>query len=49
LARKQTDQATAEAAVDRILAHFQIANLDAAGWRRARTLALPDFEDAVIA
>jgi hypothetical protein len=49
LARKEADKATAEAAVDRILAHFQIANLDAAGWRQARTLALPDCEDAVIA
>jgi len=49
LARKQADQTTAEAAVDRILQHFLIANLDHAGWQKARALPLPDFEDAVIA
>ena len=49
LARKESDRSTAEAAVDRILQHFSIANLDLAGWRKARTLTLSDFEDAVIA
>ena len=35
--------------MDRVLRHFQIGNLDAAGWQRARLLAMGDFEDAAVA
>jgi predicted nucleic acid-binding protein len=49
LARKQSDRKTAEAAVDSVLSLMRIVNLDLAGWRRARALGIPDFEDAVIA
>jgi predicted nucleic acid-binding protein len=49
LAQKQADRATAEAAVDQLIRHFQIACLDNAGWQRARSLAFADFEDAVVA
>lgn len=49
LARKQADRGTAEAAVDSVLSLLRVANLDLAGWRQARALTLPDFEDAVIA
>lgn len=49
LAQKQADRPTAETAVDHIIQHFHIASLDKAGWQCARSLPLPDFEDAVIA
>lgn len=49
LVRKHAAKADAEAAMDRVLRHFQIANLDAAGWRRARQLPMDDFEDAAVA
>ena len=49
LARKQADRVTAEAAVDGVLQHCEVAGLDTAGWKKARAMALPDFEDAVIA
>jgi predicted nucleic acid-binding protein len=49
LVRKHATKADAEAAMDRLLRHFQIGNLDAAGWRRARLLAMDDFEDAAVA
>lgn len=49
LVRKHATKSEAESALDRILSHFSIGNLDAAGWCRARALALPDFEDAVVA
>ena len=35
--------------MDRVLRHFQIGNLDAAGWEKARQLPFADFEDAVVA
>jgi len=35
--------------MDRVLRHFQIGNLDATGWQRARQLVLEDFEDAAVA
>lgn len=35
--------------MDRVLSHFQIGNLDAAGWREARMLPFADFEDAAVA
>ena len=35
--------------MDRVLGHFQIGSLDSAGWRRARQLAMDDFEDAAVA
>ena len=47
LVRKHAAKADAEAATDRVLRHFQIGNLDAIGWQRARQLAFEDFEDAV--
>jgi hypothetical protein len=49
LVRKHAAKADAEAAMDRVLRHFQIGNLDATGWQRARQLAMDDFEDAVVA
>jgi len=49
LVRKHATKADAEAAMDRVLRHFQIGNLDAAGWQRARLLAMGDFEDAAVA
>ncbi len=49
LVRKHAAKADAEAAVDRVLRQFQIGNLDAAGWQRARQLAMDDFEDAAVA
>jgi len=49
LVRKYATKADAEAAMDRVLSHFEIGNLDAAGWRRARNLPLSDFEDAAVA
>ena len=32
-----------------VLRHFQIGNLDAEGWQKARRLPFTDFEDAVVA
>ena len=49
LVRKHATKADAEAAMDRVLRHFQIGNLDVAGWQRARLLAMGDFEDAAVA
>ena len=49
LVRKHGTRPDAEAAMDRVLGHFQIGNLDAAGWQEARRLSLPDFEDAAVA
>lgn len=49
LVRKHAAKADAEAAMDRVLGHFQIGNLDVPGWQRARRLALDDFEDAAVA
>lgn len=49
LVRKHAAKPNAEAALDRVLRHFQIGNLDAAGWQRARLLAMGDFEDAAVA
>jgi predicted nucleic acid-binding protein len=49
LAQRQADRGTAETAVDRLIQHFHIAGLDKAGWKGARSLPLPDFEDAVLA
>lgn len=49
LVRKHATKADAETAMDRVLRHFQIGNLDAAGWQRTRLLAMDDFEDAAVA
>ena len=35
--------------MDRVLAAFQIGNLDRAGWQEARALPISDFEDAAVA
>ena len=35
--------------MDRVLNYFEIGNLDAAGWREARSLPFGDFEDATVA
>lgn len=48
LVRKHGSIPDAEAAMDRVLRHFQIGNLDSAGWREARLLPLADFEDAAV-
>ncbi len=49
LVRKHAAKPDAEVALDRVLSHFQIGNLDAAGWQAARNLPMADFEDAVVA
>jgi predicted nucleic acid-binding protein len=49
LVRKYASKPEAEAAMDRVLSHFQIGNLDSDGWREARQLLLADFEDSVVA
>jgi len=49
LARKHAARPDAEAAMDKVLDHFRIGNLDPDGWRRARILPMTDFEDAVVA
>ena len=49
LVRKHASKPNAETAMDRVLSHFQIGNLDPAGWREARLLPFADFEDAAVA
>jgi predicted nucleic acid-binding protein len=49
LVRKHASKPQAEDAMDQVLRHFQIGNLEAAGWQYARRLLLPDFEDAAVA
>ncbi|HAV65551.1 MAG TPA: pilus assembly protein [Verrucomicrobiales bacterium] len=49
LVRKHASRPDAETAMDEVLRHFQIGNLDAAGWQQARQLGVADFEDAVVA
>jgi hypothetical protein len=49
LVRKHASKADAERALDQVLSHFQIGNLDSAGWQQAKSLQLDDFEDAVVA
>lgn len=49
LVRKQASKPDAEAAMDQVLRHFQIGNLEAAGWQDARCLPFADFEDTVVA
>ncbi|HRQ88695.1 MAG TPA: PIN domain-containing protein [Bacteroidia bacterium] len=49
LVRKHSVKVDAERAMDRVLRHFQIGNLDASDWRQARQLPMDDFEDAAVA
>ena len=49
LIRKDASKPHAEAAMDEVLGHFQIGNLETAGWGIARHLLMDDFEDAVVA
>jgi predicted nucleic acid-binding protein len=49
LVRKGASKADAEKAIENVLNHFQIGNLDTARWHKARHLAFADFEDAVVA
>ena len=49
LVRKHASKPEAEAAMDQVLRHFQIGNLEAAGWQDARRLSFADFEDAAVA
>jgi predicted nucleic acid-binding protein len=49
LARKHGTRPDAEAALDKVLNHFQIGNLNHDNWQRARSLTMTDFEDAVVA
>ena len=49
LVRKHASKPDAEAAMDQVLRHFQIGNLEAVDWQRARGLPFADFEDAVVA
>jgi predicted nucleic acid-binding protein len=49
LVRKHASKPDAEAAMDQVLRHFQIGNLEAADWQEARRLPFADFEDAVVA
>ena len=49
LVRKHASRPNAETAMDEVLKHFELGNLDADGWAHARSLPMPDFEDAVVA
>jgi predicted nucleic acid-binding protein len=49
LVRKHATRPDAEAAMDDVLRYFEVGNLEAAGWARARALPMTDFEDAVVA
>ena len=49
LVRKHASKPDAEDAMDQVLRHFQIGNLEAVEWQEARRLPLADFEDAVVA
>jgi len=49
LVRKHASKPDAEAAMDQVLRHFQIGNLEAVDWQRARGLSCADFEDAAVA
>lgn len=49
LVRKHASKPDAEDAMDQVLRHFQIGNLEAAEWQEARRLPFADFEDAVVA
>lgn len=49
LVRKHASKSDAEEAMDRVLRHFKIGNLDASGWDEARRLPFADFEDAAVA
>lgn len=49
LVRKHAAKPDAEEAMERVLRHFQIGNLESAGWQKAQRLSLEDFEDAVVA
>ena len=49
LVRKHGSKPDAEDAMDQVLRHFQIGNLEAADWQQARGLSFADFEDAVVA
>ena len=49
LVRKHASKPNAEDAMNQVLRHFQIGNLEAAEWQRARGLSFADFEDAVVA
>jgi predicted nucleic acid-binding protein len=49
LVRKHASKPDAEDAMDQVLRHFQIGNLEAAEWQEARRLPLADFEDAAVA
>ncbi|MEI7731169.1 MAG: PIN domain-containing protein [Verrucomicrobiota bacterium] len=46
---KASAKPKADQIIDWMLAHFDVAVADKAVFRRARQLALPDFEDAVVA
>ncbi len=49
LVEKQAAAADAEAAVDAVLSHFEVIGINTPDWQRARTLNMPDLEDAGVA
>jgi predicted nucleic acid-binding protein len=49
LVRKHGARSDAEAAMDQLLRHFEVGNLDSADWRAVRGMNFADFEDAVVA
>ncbi len=49
LVRKYASRPNAETAMDEVLKYFEVGSLDVDGWVRARSLQMPDFEDAVVA
>lgn len=49
LVRRHSSRVGADKVMEEVLGHFDIGNLDAAGWQSARQLGLADFEDAVVA
>ena len=48
LIAKNGTRSDAMGAVDRVLSFFEVRCLDRNGWRMARSLAIADFEDAVV-
>ncbi len=49
LVEKAAATQDAEAAVDEVLRHFEVLGINTPDWQRARTLQMPDLEDAGVA
>ncbi len=49
LVEKNASTADAEAAVDKVLSHFEIHGLNTSDWKKVRQMPFSDFEDAAVA